>query len=82
MTWIHTVDPAEAKGLLGRLYAAAVKRAGRVYNVIRCQSLRPPVLRASTQLYMEVMHSAASPLSRRQREMIATAVSQLNGCRY
>ncbi len=82
MTWIETVDPEDAMGLLARLYAAAVKRAGKVFNVIRLQSPRPRVLRASTQLYMEVMHSESSPLSRAQREMIATAVSRANSCHY
>ncbi len=82
MAWIETVEPKAAEGLLKRLYAAAVKRAGKVYNVIRLQSLRPKVLRASTQLYMEVMHSRNSPLSRTQREMIATAVSRANACHY
>lgn len=59
-----------------------MRRAGRVYNIIRIQSLRPEVLRSSTQLYLEVMHSRDSDLSRAQREMIATTVSQLNGCFY
>ena len=82
MAWIRTVDPAEARGLLRRLYDAAMRRAGRVFNIIRIQSLRPKVLRSSTQLYLEVMHSRDSGLSRAQREMIATMVSQLNGCFY
>jgi alkylhydroperoxidase family enzyme len=82
MAWIRTVEPAEAQGLLRRLYDAAVGRAGRVFNVIRIQSLRPKVLRSSTHLYQEVMHSGDNGLSRVQREMIATTVSQLNGCFY
>ena len=82
MAWIRTVDPAAARGLLRRVYDAAIRRAGRVYNILRIQSLRPCALRASTQLYVEVMRSADSGLSRAQREMIATAVSQLNGCYY
>ena len=82
MAWIQTVDPADARGLLARLYAAAVKRAGKVYNVIRLQSPRPETLRASTQLYKEIMHSDRSPLSRARREMIATAVSRANRCHY
>lgn len=82
MAWIQTVDPVAAEGLLKRLYASAVKRAGKVFNVIRLQSPRPRVLRASTQLYIEVMHSDSSPLSRTQREMIATAVSRANACHY
>ena len=82
MTWIETVDPEDAKGLLARLYAAAVKRAGKVFNILRLQSPRPETLRASTQLYLEVMRSPRSPLSRAQREMIATAVSRANSCDY
>ena len=82
MAWIRTVDPDSATGLLKRLYAAAVKRAGKVFNVIRIQSPRPEVLRLSTQLYLEVMVSAKSPLSRAQRELIATVVSRANDCHY
>ncbi len=82
MAWIELITPERATGLLKQLYDAAMKRAGRIYNVIKLQSRRPRVLRASTQLYMEVMHSPDSPLSRAQREMIATVVSQTNGCFY
>ena len=82
MAWIKTVSPSEATGLLKRLYDSAIQRAGRVFNVIRLQSRRPHVLRASTQLYTELMHAEASPLSRAQREMIATVVSRTNGCFY
>ncbi len=82
MAWIRTVAPEDADGLLARLYAAAVKRAGKVFNILRLQSPRPSVLRASTQLYMEVMYSAENGLSRAQREMIATVVSRANHCFY
>jgi uncharacterized peroxidase-related enzyme len=82
MAWIETIPPERAEGLLKRLYEAAVRRAGKVFNVLRVQSLRPRTLRASTALYLEVMHSPDSPLSRAQREMIATAVSRANGCHY
>ncbi len=82
MAWIETVEPSAATGLLRRLYDQALKRAGKVFNVIRLQSPRPRVLRASTQLYVEVMQSLESPLSRAQREMIATAVSRANDCHY
>ena len=80
--WIETVAPEAARGLLAKLYAAALDRAGKVYNVIRIQSPRPEILRVSTLLYREVMFGGASPLSRAQREMIATAVSRLNACEY
>jgi alkylhydroperoxidase family enzyme len=82
MTWIRTVAPDEAAGLLGRLYREAKERAGKIFHVPRCQSLRPEVLERSTALYVEVMRSDRSPLSRAQREMIATTVSRANDCFY
>ena len=82
MAWIKTVRPEDAKGLLARLYDAAVRRAGKVFQIIEVQSLRPQVLRASTRLYIEIVHSSRSSLSRAQREMIATTVSQINACFY
>jgi uncharacterized peroxidase-related enzyme len=80
--WIETIAPEQATGLLAKIYQAAIARAGKVYNVLRIQSLRPETLRVSTMLYREIMFSAASPLSRAQRELIATAVSRANACEY
>jgi uncharacterized peroxidase-related enzyme len=82
MPWIRTVPPDEAAGLLRQIYDAAIHRAGRVFNVVRLQSLRPKVLRASTQLYLELMHAPEGVLTRAQREMIAVVVSATNGCHY
>jgi len=82
MAWIRTIAPGEATGLLKRLYDEALARAGKVFNVLRIQSLRPEVLRAGVALYQEIMLSPRSPLSRAQREMIAVAVSRANGCHY
>ncbi len=82
MAWIETVGPDEATGLLARLYKAALDRAGKVFHVVRVQSLRPHSLHASTNLYSEIMRSDRSPLSRTQREMLAVVVSRANACRY
>lgn len=82
MAWIRTIDPQDAAGLLRQIYDAAVRRAGKVYNIISIQSRRPKVLKTSTQLYLEVMRSPESGLSRAQREMIAVAVSRANSCHY
>ena len=82
MAWIETVAPEAAQGLLKRLYDQALQRAGKVFNVIRVQSPRPHTLQASTRLYAEVMHSPRSPLTRTQRELLATVVSSINGCHY
>ena len=82
MAFIRTVPVEAATGLLKKAYDAALNRAGRVFHVIQVQSVRPHVLHASTKLYTELMLSPRSPLTRAQREMIATVVSRANGCAY
>jgi len=82
MAWIRTITPGEATGLLRRLYDEALARAGKVFNVLSVQSLRPEVLEIGVKLYEELMFSPRSPLSRAQREMIAVAVSRVNQCHY
>jgi alkylhydroperoxidase family enzyme len=82
MAWIRTIALAEAEGLLRRLYDAAERRAGKVFEVLRIQSLRPHALDASTRLYAEVMLSPRSALSRAERELVATVVARTVGCRY
>ena len=81
MAWIKTVSDEEASGPLQRIFDAAVKRAGRVFNVTRIMSPNPPVLRASMGLYEAIMYGD-SPLSRAQRELVAVVVSQENECYY
>ena len=81
MAHIRLVDVDQAEGELRRQYDAAIRRAGRVWNIVKTMSPNPPVLKASMDLYLHVMHGA-SPLSRRQREMIAVVVSRVNGCHY
>jgi alkylhydroperoxidase family enzyme len=82
MAFIRIVSLSEATGKLARLYREAIERAGKIWNVVSLQSLRPETLDASMALYVEVMHSPRSPLTRVQREMIATAVSRANACQY
>lgn len=81
MPRIKTVAHEEAKGVLKQEYDAALRRAGRIYNIVSLQSLRPRALSASICLYIELMH-APSGLSRLQREAIATVVSHTVGCHY
>lgn len=81
MAWIKTIPPEEATGYLKEQYEAAIKRAGRVFNIVSLQSLNPGVLKASIQLYIAAMFGPSS-LSRAQREMIATVVSKTNDCFY
>ena len=81
MAWIRLISDDEATGLLARIYDAARKRAGRVFNILRVQSQNPPTLKASIDLYISVM-MADSPLSRAQRELLAVVVSRANACHY
>jgi alkylhydroperoxidase family enzyme len=71
----------EARGPLAEIFAAARARAGRVWNIVRLMSRRPRQCAASLELYREAMFGP-SPLSRAEREMLATVVSSLNRCRY
>ena len=81
MSWIKTIEPREATGELKVEYDQAVKRAGKVFNILKVQSLNPECLRASMQLYLAMMYGP-SGLSRAEREMLATVVSWANRCFY
>jgi alkylhydroperoxidase family enzyme len=81
MAWIRTVGDEEAEGPLKQLYEAALRRAGRVFNIVRVQSLNPPILKAGLGLYQAVMFGPAE-LSRALRELLAVVVSKTNGCHY
>lgn len=81
MAYIETIAPAAASGALKTEYDMAVRRAGRVWNILRVMSPSPPVLSASMGLYVQIMHGP-SPLSRAQREMLAVVVSVANDCHY
>lgn len=81
MAWIRTIAVEEASGRLKGLYDAAVRRAGRVFQIVRAMSLSPPILDASLAFYQRVMF-ARGGLARRQREMLAVVVSRANDCHY
>jgi alkylhydroperoxidase family enzyme len=79
--YIRWINPDEATGDLADQYEAAVRRAGRVFHVVRIHSLKPSYLRRWVTLYIELMMSP-SDLPRPHREAIATVVSAANGCFY
>ncbi|MDA1259843.1 MAG: carboxymuconolactone decarboxylase family protein [Planctomycetota bacterium] len=85
MAYVRQIEPgtpeAEADPLLARLYADAIRRAGRVWKIVQVSSLDPRATRASLALYQELMHGAG-PLPRRVREALAVVVSQANACGY
>ncbi len=81
MAWIHTVDPGDAEGRLRKSYDAAIRRAGRVFGIVRSMSVAPAVMDASMAFYQRVMY-ASEGLARYQREMLAVVVSNANDCHY
>ena len=82
MAWIQTVDETEATGIVKEEYDAALERAGQLYNIVKLLSVRPKSMRPFIELYIAIMFDEDSPLSRMQREMIATVVSKANECDY
>lgn len=81
MAHIRQIPPDEATGTLKRIYDEAIARAGKVFGILRIQSLNPPALDAAMGMYKTVMFGP-SPLSRARREMLATVVSRANDCFY
>ncbi len=81
MAWIKTIAEDEAEGSVKRQYDAAVKRAGRVFNILKINSLKPDFMRSFLALYQQLM-LGPSRLTRAQREMIAVVVSKTNSCHY
>lgn len=78
---LRLIDPDDAEGALAEEYAAAVGRAGKVFNIVRSMSLSPHVLHASIELYKAIMFGP-SGLTRQERELLGTVVSATNDCHY
>jgi alkylhydroperoxidase family enzyme len=81
MPHVHVTPFDDATGITKREYDAAIRRAGRVWNIVSIQSQLPEVMRDSLQLYRAIMFGD-SPLTRAQREMIAVVTSSANDCFY
>ena len=81
MAHIRLIEVDEATGELREEYDAALERAGKVFNIVKAMSLRPPVLRAAMGLYGAIMFGE-SELTRAERELLAVVVSAENTCHY
>ena len=81
MAWIKVINFEDAVGLLKIEYDTAVKRASKLWNIVKVMSLNPNTLQGSMRFYKTIMFGK-SPLSRSQREMLATVVSSINNCTY
>lgn len=81
MPYIQQFTIENATGLVKKELEKAMKRAGRIWNIVRIMSQNGRAMKESMELYGVVMHSD-SPLSRQQREMLAVVVSKINHCVY
>ncbi len=81
MPWIEQISVDQAKGFLKKQFDDAIERAGRVWHIVHIMSLNPRAMKASMDFYGAIMHGK-SPLSRIQREMLATVVSNKLECYY
>jgi hypothetical protein len=90
MAWIKTVGPGDPDMTpeLMEAYKAAGQNRPEEYggrggpsNIIRSHSLDGELLRTAFQAGMHLINGP-SPLSRAEREMIATVVSAANRCFY
>lgn len=81
MAWVQTVAGEAASGKLQEVYQRVRQRAGSVPNVATVQSLRPSTMERGFELYCQIMDDPTG-LSKRERVLIATVVSKVNGCIY
>lgn len=81
MARISIISLENATGFLKREYDKALARAGRIWHIVSIMSQNPRAMKSSMDFYGAIMHGQ-SPLSRAQREMLATVVSAVNHCVY
>ncbi len=81
MPWIRQIPVNDATGDLKKEFDKTFHRAGRVWHIVHIMSLNPRVMKASMEHYLAIM-SGPSPLSRAQRELLATVVSAELNCFY
>jgi alkylhydroperoxidase family enzyme len=81
MPYIRQISDEEATGSVKKQFNDAYKRAGRVWNIVRIMSINAEAMRRSIGFYSAIMFEE-SPLTRAQREMLATVVSAELNCVY
>lgn len=82
MSWIQSIQPAQADATLRKCYQRVVGQREQVDNVLAVHALRPQTLLAHLGLYKAVMHHPELCLPLWLREAIGVFVSRLNRCEY
>ena len=77
----HNDSPVIAVVDLKKQFDQAIERAGRVWHIVHIMSQNPRAMDASMKFYGAIMFGS-SPLTRWQREMLATVTSKANDCFY
>lgn len=81
MAFIDYISDDDASRELKALYDRHRTDGGGVDNILRVHGPNPPSMEAHFGLYRTLMFGK-SPLSRRQREMIAVVVAAAIDCHY
>ena len=81
MAYIKVPGPDEAGRFLRSRYEALSKEGKKPAGIVAVQGQNDQILKTSMMLYRDSMFGE-SPLSRAQREMLATVVSRANDCHY
>ena len=78
MTFIHTVPPEEATGLLAQLYSADLQNGGEIDNGLQAFSLLP----AACAAWENLIASIRSNMDLRRYELVTIAASTKLRCSY
>ena len=85
MSWVRTVYPKDAEGEILEAYRELTGQGHPqgMAHVIASTSIRPKIMLAMSKLNDEVnFENHSSGLTRLQRELISSVVSNINECRY
>ncbi|MHC5021310.1 MAG: carboxymuconolactone decarboxylase family protein [Planctomycetota bacterium] len=81
MARIQQIEYDQAEGSLKKFYDDSLKRAGRIFGIVKLHSLRPDLQRQFIQFYATLMLGPGE-LPRWQREALAVVTSKTNECHY
>jgi alkylhydroperoxidase family enzyme len=81
MAWIRMLGKDEAEGELAKLYERVAPGDAPLDHILAVHSLHPRTLADHFALYRSLM-AGPGPLTRREREIVAVAVSAANDCHY
>ncbi len=81
MAFIDYVEYDNASDELKKLYEKLGGASKQPANIVRIAGVNPKVMETMIPFYRAIMYNP-SPLSRQQRELIATVTSVINKCHY